>query len=159
MKRHPSRPEQFAFILKRTLFIGLNLVGGKILDQDLWDRRLSINLEWTKELVRKYIPIEASGVVILAHAKPSPDQDNFLNPMADLIKVELEEKVPFLYLHGDGHAWVYSPGYFNSSQYLRIQHKGGTSQPILKMYSDPSRYPTNVRQAFGVDRRISEVTV
>jgi hypothetical protein len=129
------------------------------LGQADWDSRLSNNLDWTQQLVRQLVPTEATGVVIFAHAKPTAAQEGFMIPMADFVKVELGDKVPFLYLHGDGHSWKYTPSFFAADSYLRIQHAGGVTEPILKLYADPHRNPTSVKEAFVVDRRLNEMTV
>ena len=124
-----------------------------------WDHRLSDNLDWTKALVRGFVPKHTAGVTIFAHAKPTFSQDGFMNPIADFVKVELGDMVPFLYLHGDGHSWKYTPDFFSARSYLQIQHQGGVSEPILNVYANPHQNPTSVQKTFDVDRRLKELTI
>ena len=52
--RQISRRENFSFVRNGVLFIGLNLVGGRLHDPDEWEKRHDDNLEWVKRNLRYY---------------------------------------------------------------------------------------------------------
>jgi hypothetical protein len=47
----PDYPENFSFLQGRVLFVGLNLVGGIVHDQQEWDLRHEANLLWVNQTV------------------------------------------------------------------------------------------------------------
>ncbi|KAG7353813.1 calcineurin-like phosphoesterase [Nitzschia inconspicua] len=153
--RQPGYQENFYFIHKRTLIIGLNVVGGRVHNSTEWTQRLRTGYEWTRSVIDLNLPTgNADGVIILSHANPSVDHLELVVPFRNYVANELENKYPILYLHGDGHSYIYTPHYMRQSNLLRIQHEGGTNEPILKIMADPARYPGSVYDAFQVDRQL-----
>jgi hypothetical protein len=153
--RNLDYPENFYFIQKRTLVFGLNIVGGRVHDIDEWKTRLTAEAEWVKAVVQMNIHSNADGVIVMAHAKPTEDHNQFFNPLRRLIRDDLANEVPFLYLHGDGHAYMYTRGFLNQPKLLRIQHEGGVRDPILKILADPYHLGSDVHSAFQVDRQLN----
>jgi hypothetical protein len=152
--RNPEYEEDFYFIQKRTLIIGLNMVGGRINNEEAWFSRQRDQFEWVREIIDLNLPTgKAYGVILMAHAKPTADHRHFFNPFVDYLKNDLLNEYPVLYLHGDGHAWMYTPYYKGQRSFLRIQHEGGVRDPILKILADPSQNGQSVYQAFQYDRQ------
>ena len=152
--RQPGYEENFYFLHKRTLFIGLTIVGGVVRNKAAWDDRLRIQYEWTREVINWNLPTgNADGVIFMAHAKPSADHQHFFVPFRDYVKNELKNEYPVLYLHGDGHDFMYTPYFRNQSNFLRIQHEGGVSEPVLKILADPHKQTDSVYNAFQYDRQ------
>jgi hypothetical protein len=152
--RHDVYPESFYFVHKRTLFFGLNIVGGRVHNSTEWVERLSMEQEWVEQVVQENIPLSASGVIVMAHGRPTYDHRHFFNPMARLIGDSLQNTVPFFYLHGDGHSYIYTENFYDQSNYLRIQHEGGVRDPILRIMSDPDGLGPLVHDAFQHDRQL-----
>jgi hypothetical protein len=135
--RPADRPENFTFLHKQTLYIGLNLVGGRIQHGEEWSTRFQEQLEWVRELVDSYVANADTDtdttnkrVVLFGHANPTADHAEFFNPLVDYIEeINDNNDVAFLYLNGDAHVWNYEPDFFDVSQFLRIQVEGGTRDP------------------------------
>lgn len=151
--RQIDYPENFYFIHKGTLVFGLNIVGGRVHDRDEWYLRLTAEVEWVRAVVRMNVPMHAAGVIVMAHARPTDDHVHFFDPLRDFIRDELQNEVPVLYLHGDGHDFIYTQNYYRQSNYLRIQHEGGVRHPILKILADPMRLGPEVYNAFQYDQQ------
>lgn len=152
--RNVDRPENFYFVHKRTLIFGLNIVGGKVHNATEWHARLTSSAEWVKQVVELFVPTSASGVVILAQAQLSDDHMDFFDPLRRLVRDDWNNEIPFLYLHGDGHAYRYRPGFLNQPNLLNIQSEGGVRDPILKIQMDPYGNGPHVTNAFQVDRQL-----
>lgn len=153
LTRQPNHIENFFFIRKRTLIFGLNIVGGSVQDADEWQTRLSDEAKWVMEVITQRVPIEADGIIIMAHANPNDNHAPFFSPMKDFINNDLQNAYPILYLHGDGHAWMQRRKFQDTTNYMAIQHEGGVREPILKILANPSVYNT-VNQAFQFDRQL-----
>lgn len=146
--------ENFYFIRKRTLIFGLNIVGGRVHDADEWFLRLNLEADWVKAIIEMNVPENADGVIIMGHANPTADHRHFFDPIKRLIRNDLENQVPVLYLHGDGHEFIYTQNFFNEPNYLRIQHQGGVRDPVLKIMADPHYQGPDVHDAFQFDRQL-----
>lgn len=150
----PGRSENVCFLHKRTLFIILNIVGGRVHNRTEWNRRLTGNFNWTRDLIETHVLNEqnANAVVIMAHATNSPDNTKFFHPMRDYIQNELGNTIPILHLNGDTHIWKYEPNYFGQPSWLRINLEGEAREPPLKVMVDGSFSVNTVREAFSYDR-------
>jgi hypothetical protein len=154
--RQPGYEENFYFMHKRTLIIGLNLVGGRVHNETEWSVRMGDEFEWTRSVIDLNLPTgNADGVIIMSHAKPTEYHLEFTVPFRNYVANELKNQYPILYLHADGHSFVYTPYFFQQPNVLRIQHEGGVRDPILKILADPARYPDSVYSAFQFDRQLS----
>jgi len=95
----PDYPQNFAFEHKGTLFMGLNVVGGEVKDQDEWTKRLTDEVGWLKEIVGAYVEEQApkvGRVVLFVHANINHTHREFENPLKDFITDELENGLPIL---------------------------------------------------------------
>jgi hypothetical protein len=158
IQRLSGRPDNFAFQSKGTLFIGLNLVGGEVLDSDEWEYRLTSQAVWVRELVLDYRQSLGSfvtgRVVIFGHADPSYKHRDFFGPLEDFIDEELENGLPILYLNGDTHKFKYESSFYDQESFLRIMVTGGTSEPPLKITVNANGEPSETDSAFLYDRRL-----
>ena len=66
--------ENFAFVYRQVMFVGLNLVSGNVYDQDVWDSRLAMDLEWVERAYDAYHNV-TRAMVLFSHSSP----DNSLN--------------------------------------------------------------------------------
>ncbi|EEC48618.1 predicted protein [Phaeodactylum tricornutum CCAP 1055/1] len=124
----------FAFLNKGTLFIGLNLVGGRVVNRSAWDRRLADQASWTIGLIREHMV----PTVIFGHAFPTENHDPFFYPMTEFIRDELQNSLPIVYMNGDKHQWLYEPSFYGQTSWTRIMVTGGSREPPLKMVVDPN---------------------
>lgn len=146
-----GRPEVFAFVNKRTLFIGLNMVGGVVSDYKEWNYRLMDQLVWVRNVMMKNSNVVHS-VVIFGHADPGAKHARFFNPLARFLRTEFPGNIPVLYVCGDSHKWSFNPGYFKVDNLLRVRLTGGTKEPIVKITVDPDAFGSAPVKAFKIER-------
>jgi hypothetical protein len=142
--RFPQRDELFSFVHGDVLFIGLNLVGGRVHDSLEWKLRLADNAEWTR-LNFRHFGANAERVVVLGHAKIT---DNHTDYFSTLVKQAQQFGKPVLYLHGDGHRW--SKRYpWKAENLLAVQvDEGSMAPPVQITVTDDDTQP------FVFDRRL-----
>lgn len=159
VQRHDSRPENFAFVHKRTLFFGLNLVGGRVHRASEWEERLTDLCEWVQQLVDSRVlspEADADSVVIFGHADPTSHHAAFFDPLADYLEQDLVSKIPFLYLNGDAHVWNYKEKFYRRPNFLRIQVTGGTRDPpLLVSLNNSDARVKPVSEVFTYDRMLT----
>jgi len=110
-ERQPERPENFMFVRKGVVFIGLNLVGGRIHDPAEWAVRLPDDAAWIKEVLTRPSMSEVRAAVILCQAnpfviKPGEPKDKFKSFLVPFRQAAADWKKPLLFLHADGHVWI-----------------------------------------------------
>jgi len=157
VKQQPGRPENFSFVHKGTLYIGLNIVGLPVLSVDEWNMRLSSQLMWTQQLIREYeVTLTRSKtqgrIVLIAHANPSRAHNRFFEPLHAFVSEKLRNSIPIMYVNGDKHEWSYDPLFMGQSSMLRIMLTGGSKEPPLKVVVDSSTRISRIQEAFVHDR-------
>lgn len=154
--RNENRPENFYFVHKGTLFLGLNIVGGNVHSSNEWSSRLGDLYHWTEELVLEHVveKKQASGIVIMAHALPGSKHTKYFRQLESFILGTLDNEYPFLYLHGDGHKFAYTSDFLGDASMLRIMARGGTDNKPLKIFADPVANGKKPKDAFWFDRQI-----
>jgi hypothetical protein len=153
----PGRRENFSFELKRTLFIGLNIVGGRVESSSEWTTRLTEEVEWTKGLIREYDGRHSGSVgrvVIFGHADPKAKHDQFFIPLQDFIANELQNTVPILYLNGDGHKFASEPNFYGQPSFYRLMVRGLAKEPPMKVMVHATGDPAQPLDAFTYDRML-----
>ena len=141
--RQLEQEENFSFVKNNVLFVGINLVGGRVHDKIEWKKRHAHNLDWVRRHLSQHED-KISSLVIFGHAHPNAKHDDFFKLFKK--NAELFDK-PILYLHGDGHRWIYDRP-FPSQNILRIQvDQGGIAPPLKVTVTD---HPT---EPFQFDRR------
>jgi hypothetical protein len=126
IERQWMRTENFSFNLKGVLFVGINLVGGRIHDPDEWSLRHQQNIDWIKEMFAEYKE-DVRAAVILAQANPKDKHEDFMTQFRVLGKGFGK---PILFLHGDGHVWQHDAPWLESN-IVRVQvDKGGIAPPL-----------------------------
>jgi hypothetical protein len=122
VERQSVRPENFAFVKNGVLFIGINKVAGGLSSSEK-DTRLQQDADWVSQQIQnKGATVRAA--VIFAQASPSgsPFADQFRAAAATFGK-------PVLYIHGDGHSWIYDVGYLEPN-ITRVQvDRGSITHP------------------------------
>ncbi|MGI8603178.1 MAG: hypothetical protein ACR2OZ_09270 [Verrucomicrobiales bacterium] len=108
-ERQPERPENFAFVRKGVVFIGINLVGGRIHDPAEWAARLPQSAAWIKDVLTRPSMKDVRAAVILAQANPlrkGDPKEKFAPFLTPFRQTAAEWKKPLLLLHSDGHVWI-----------------------------------------------------
>lgn len=140
--RQLSRGENFAFVHSDALFVGVNLVGGKVHNDAEWKARHAANLDWLKQQLAAHG--SATHLVLFSHAKPIAVHADFITGFERLAG---DFARPVLYLHGDGHQWIHDRP-FAAKNVLRVQvDSGGLAPPISVTLSNDAQSP------FQLDRR------
>ncbi len=121
------RPENFAFVRKGVLLIGINLVGGRVHDQAEWTKRFAENNDWIEAQFAKH-GTKVRAAVILAQANPIGFGDvgaavnktfgPFTGPFG---KLAAAFRKPVLFLHSDGHKWIEDRPWKEAPNVTRIQ--------------------------------------
>jgi hypothetical protein len=169
--RQNNYPSNFAFVHRRTLFIGLNLVGGRVHNQTEWNNRLEDEIQWTISLMNNYTSVMnrnsvnifhtqnnqyANRVVIFGHCEPKPYHDRYFIPLSNFIQYQLKNRIPILYIHGDRHRWLYTPNFMEQSSFLRISLVGLAAERPLKVDIMSTNYQNNtvdIESAFQIQRQ------
>ncbi|NQZ69315.1 MAG: metallophosphoesterase family protein, partial [Lentisphaeria bacterium] len=141
-----KRPENFAFLGKGVLFIGLNLPGGRVHDKKEWDLRLPQNAKWVADNLKKH-QTNARALVIFAHAHLNNTHEAFTKPF--LAAAEAFAK-PVLYLHADGHTWIKDHPWAKHKNVLRVQTEQIDLAPPVLVTVKSSGTTTDI---FEFDRR------
>jgi VCBS repeat-containing protein len=120
-ERQSSRRENFAFVHKGMLFLGINLVGGSNSTSLMQD-----DANWvTQQLQAKGSQVR--GAVVFAQAGPGSNHSTFFNPFEAAAKTFAK---PILYIHGDGHSWLLDHP-FSAANVTRVQvEAGGSELPV-----------------------------
>ena len=141
--RQLEHEENFSFVKNGVLFIGINIVGGRVVDKAEWTQRHADDLDWVRRNLRRFSD-HVSSMVLFGHALPVERHNDFFVPFSE--EAETFGK-PVLYLHGDGHRWIHDRP-FPAKNILRIQvDQGGTAPPLKVTVTDGNANP------FQVDRR------
>ncbi len=122
-RRQGGRTENFAFVESGIVFIGINLVGGRIHDSEEWTRRVEDDIRWIAEQLD-----DARAGVIFCQANPdqakaeeAEKQAHFARFIDGLRAAVPAFQHPVLLLHADGHKWIDEPGYKKIPNLRRVQ--------------------------------------
>lgn len=127
-----DQTENFMWVQNDVLFVGLNIVGGRVHDPDEWNQRLASNAEWLGQLVDENSP---KAVVIFGHANMNNHPEKFEIFVDEFLSLANRYKKPILYLQGDGHVWI-DDRPWRQQNIRRIQVDAGAN--ILKVTIDTS---------------------
>jgi hypothetical protein len=142
--RQLEREENFSFVRNEVLFVGLNIVGGRVHDATEWEQRHSECLDWIRCNLSQFGD-DVGSLVVFGHALPAANHMDFFDPFSEDAQ---KFSKPVLYLHGDGHRWVHDRP-FAAENILRVQiDQGGIAPPVKVAVTD---HPT---EPFVFDRRI-----
>jgi hypothetical protein len=129
--RQEERYENFAFIRKEVLLIGINLVGGRIHDQKEWDQILQFDSDWIKIHFEKNKK-RVKGAVVFAQANPDEKHKLFIDQFCSIV-IKFEK--PVLFIHGDGHEWIHDDPWIVSNM-IRVQVDKGSIAPPVAVKAD-----------------------
>lgn len=121
-----NRSENFAWVQDKVMFMGLNLVGSDVHDEDEWNTRLTDNGNFLSEFVTAN-GSDSEALVIFGHANMVELGPDKFKTFTDVLKsVAKSFNKPILYMQGDGHFWFMNRPY-NEMNILRVQIEGGAN--------------------------------
>jgi hypothetical protein len=104
VNRQMGRDENFAFLHKGVLFIGVHVVDGTVQSEREWSIRDTENLQWVEQQLTLYDTDEFRAIVLLGHAGYSSKVGDFFWPAMEKFKAANK---PVLYLHAnDGEGMI-----------------------------------------------------
>lgn len=157
VQRHPSRPENFSFLHKKALFIGLNMVGGSVDDKDAFSTQMDEEFSWVKGLIEEAVVenATASSIMLFGHAFPRSHHNSFFLPLRDYITEDLNNTVPIMYLNGDNHFYQFQKFFLGQANFHRVQLQYGTDHPPLQVsVSIPGSGELDANTVFSHDRML-----
>jgi hypothetical protein len=109
-ERQPERPENFVFMHKGVVFIGINLVGGRIHNPKEWLTRLPQDAAWIKQVLTRPSMSDVRAAVVFCQANPltiraGESKEKFEPFLTPFRRAAAAWKKPLLLLHADGHVW------------------------------------------------------
>jgi len=107
LARQAERPENIAWLDEGVLFIGINLVGGRMHDVEEWGYRHRANADWVDHNLAA-LGAEAYAAIVFAQAAPRRMHEDFFRRFVPAVEAFGK---PVLYLHGDGHVWELEEGW------------------------------------------------
>lgn len=120
-----KRTENFSWVQNRVLFVGLNIVGSRVHDQNEWTERLTDNAEFLNAQITVH-KNNIEAIVVMAHAnmvEAGPVKfEAFTIPFR---AAAASFKKPILYVQGDGHIWFTNKPW-PEQNITRVQIDGGT---------------------------------
>jgi hypothetical protein len=161
--RESGRDENFTFVYKTILFVGLRMVGGGSDEDDsIWSTRLADQADWTMGLIQTYQTKLRSDfkdsslvgrVILFGHSDPTDVHRPFFDPLVAFIQDELKNTIPILYMNGDTHEWDVQTAFFGESSFMRITVSGEGIEPPVKMMAISTGAAVASEDAFTFDRR------
>ena len=130
VERQLGNRENFAFIRKKVLFLGLHLVNGRIDDPEAWRIRHARVVQWVEQQMSTNKD-NYRAVVMMGNARPSQQLEAFFGEVLDDVR---ESGKPVLYLHansGNGLGVERYRPFQNTPNLLVVQiDKGGSTPPV-----------------------------
>ena len=156
--RQPTRQENFAFIQEETLFIGINLVGGKVHDWQEWESRIEEDRLWLETQFKLHSDT-CNAAVIFAHANPGTRinglfelKNHAFGPLIEYLDkgTNIDFPKPILLIHGDGHRWIEDhPFPTTGKRITRVQvTMGGIEAPLHVEVRNTDENPFYLSRSF-----------
>ena len=134
----------FSFVYKKTMILGIDIVGGVPHDRDEWNIRHRKTVNWIMKQINIYTRTHQNNtlfytILILGHGRPQASNEDFFISLHSRLKqnssVDLER---VLYVHGDGHSPETHTKYglkcvqvdLGSRQWLRLKIKPYHVEPM-----------------------------
>jgi len=154
-RQAPEYSENFAFLQRDILFIGLNLPGGIVHDRDEWYDRHEANLEWINATATNYTE-NYTTMVVLAHADPTIEiNDYFFQGFYSLVETNGDKRVIFVHRNLGVDNWKREHGY-NEISNLDVVTVEGSVWPPLWMQIDPMHDYYGIDQSWWYDDYIKK---
>ena len=144
-RQSPGNSENFAFLHRDVLFVGINLVGGIVHDQEEWDARHDSNLLWIDTLATNYSG-NYTTMVVLAHADPDIEiNENFFGGFYPMVE-DFEEQVVFIHRNLGVDTWNRESA-FSGIPNLSVVSIEGSRWPPMWVQIDPASETYTIDQS------------
>lgn len=154
VRQSPDYSENFAFLQRKILFVGINLVGGIVHDQAEWDARHEADLLWIDTTAAKYDG-SYTTMVIFAHADPEIQiNQNFFSGFYPMVE-RYDEQVIFVHRNLGIDTWKTESGY-NGIRNLEVVAVEGSKWPPMWMQIDNNSGTYTVDQSSWYDEYIKK---
>ncbi len=126
-ERQEARPENFAFVHSGVLFIGLNVVGGRVHDPLEWATRFRQDNDWVEAQYAKHRSAVRAAVVmvqanVVGQGKPKVAVNLLFKPFTSrFAEISAAFGKPVLFIHADGHNWTKDRPWKEAPQVVRVQ--------------------------------------
>ena len=129
--RQPGREENFSFVYEGVLYLGIDLVGGKIHSSTEWAQRAADDAAWVEANLAQ-CKDQVSCAVIFAQASPTlKGYDAFESAF---VAAAQDFASPILYLQGDLHTWQMDTAFLGVPNITRVVIGAtGSAVPPLKV--------------------------
>mmetsp|Transcript_16719 Transcript_16719/g.38602 ORF Transcript_16719/g.38602 Transcript_16719/m.38602 type:complete len:572 (+) Transcript_16719:121-1836(+) len=135
VRQSPDYKENFAFLQRDILFIGINLVGGIVHDQEEWNDRHEADIVWIDTTAAKHDG-NFTTMVVFAHADPEIEiNKNFFDVFYPMVE-RYEEQVIFVHRNLGIDTWKKESGY-NGISNLEVVAVEGSKWPPMWIQIDP----------------------
>lgn len=159
VERQETRPENFAFTIDGVVFVGINLVGGRVHDKAEWKARFADDARW---IDARLATEGARGAVVFCQANPVGSGDGagavkarfrpFVEPF---VRSAARFGRPVLLLHADGHQWIVDRPWPEAPNLTRVQvDRVEPRFPPVQVTVDPEA--AERADVFRFDRRLEE---
>ncbi len=151
VNRQIGRDENFAFLQKGVLFIGLNLVDGKVHDEREWLIRHQTNVQWVEMQLSLYNVDEYRAIVLMGHAGYTAKVGDFFWPVVDDLR---STNKPVLYLHAnDGQGMIeYNPADdFPKFTAVRLEKGSRVAPTLVTVMAGPKPFRFHVEMEEGAN--------
>jgi len=135
--RQLGRSENFVFLHEGVLFLGVNLVNGRVHDRSEWNKRHAQNLLWIEQNLRLHDYNDFRAVVIFGHSPPYELVKDFFSPAVKDLK-KYEKPVLYLHANNDGGFQEYKPFGNGEPELLAVEVNswGGDESSFVKVTID-----------------------
>ena len=126
-QRQEVRPENFAFVHGGVLFIGLNVVGGRVHDPVEWARRFKQDNDWVEAQYAAHGKSVRAAVVfaqanVVGQGRPKTSVNLLFQPFTRrFAELSAAFEKPVLFVHADGHKWIKDRPWKASPNVTRVQ--------------------------------------
>jgi hypothetical protein len=156
--RQATRQENFAFTQEGILFVGINMVGGKVHDWQEWESRIEDDRQWLETQFKLHSG-NCSAAVIFTHANPGTKVDetfelkiHAFGPVIQYLDKQTDEDFPkpILFIHGDGHKWIEDHPFPTAGDRItRVQvTAGGQEAPLQVEVTKDASNPFHLIRSF-----------
>jgi hypothetical protein len=145
------RPENLAFTMSGVLFIGINLVGGEVHDQNEWNTRMQEDADWVSQQFQAKVS-QVRAAVVFAQAGPEGSANSrapFLNQFRGAAATFGK---PVLYVQGNTHNYKLAQPWPEKNITQLIVPKGNAEPPLevtVTMSSNPQSAFVIKRKPWG----------
>jgi hypothetical protein len=121
------RATSFTVEYRDILVVGLTLPGSTSAPTTNgmdWDSQLQSEFNWTKAVIQDYQerlqPAYTGRVVLVGQATPTADHAIFFDQLSNFIAFDLQNRLPMVYVNGNGQSWSYESGFYNQPSFVHI---------------------------------------